>query len=162
MENGQSAEREPGIEHVRILIQSDVGGEMMFAARFRLAARDVDVAFGVIPGGDAMSPPQLPADTPVLDVAHPLEVGLGPALRHEARRPGLDCRDGGSGERRDPDIPLIGQIGLEHRAAAITPRHRELVLLDPDDQAGRLQLGHDALAGLEAIEPAERVPAHCR
>src|SRR6185437_3829457 len=99
-ECGEGPERggEPGVEDVRILIQANIGGEMMSAACFRLASRNVHIAVPVIPCRDAMSPPELAADAPVFDVAHPFEVGLGPVLRHEPRAPALDCRDGRSRE----------------------------------------------------------------
>ena len=51
-------------------------GSWCLRAHLRLAAADVDVALRVVPGRDAMAPPQLAADAPVLDVAHPVEVGL--------------------------------------------------------------------------------------
>ena len=37
-----------------------------------------------MPRGDAMSPPQLPRDTPVVDILHPVEVGLLVHLRCKA------------------------------------------------------------------------------
>jgi hypothetical protein len=44
----------------------------------RLVGADIDVALGVIPGGDPVPPPELPADAPVLNVAHPGEIGVLP------------------------------------------------------------------------------------
>src|SRR5207244_439924 len=35
----------------------------------------------LVPHRHAMPPPELPADAPVFDVVHPVQVGLGPALR---------------------------------------------------------------------------------
>ena len=102
-----------------------------------------------------MAPPQLAAHAPVLDVAHPLEIGLRPVLGHEARAAVFDGLDRGLGERRDLHVPLVGEIGLEHGAAAVAARHLELVLLDLLEQPGGFELGDDALARLEAIEPAE-------
>src|SRR4029077_9323832 len=81
---------EPGVEHVLILAQGNLGTEVMVRAPLGLGATHVTAAGAVVPGRDAVSPPQLAADTPVLDVAHPLEVGARPILRHEARAAVLD------------------------------------------------------------------------
>src|SRR5215469_4814429 len=102
-----------------------------------------------------MPPPQLAAHAPVADVAHPLEVGPCPALGHEACAALVHGGDRRRGERRDLHVPLVGEIGLEYRAAAIPAGNRVAVLLDALDEAGRLELRHDALASLEAVETAE-------
>jgi hypothetical protein len=52
-------------------------------------------------------------------------------------------------------VPLVGEVGLDHRAAAVAARHHELVRLDLLDQAGGSSIGDDALARLEAIEAAQ-------
>ena len=72
----------------------------------------------VVPGGNAVAPPELAADAPVLDVAHPLEVGLRPVVRHEADAAVLDRRDRRLRERRDAHVPLVGEPGLEDGAAS--------------------------------------------
>ena len=59
-----SAEREPGVEHVLVAAQR-AGSRPCLRARLRLrlglAARDVDVAGVVVPGGDPVAPPELAA-----------------------------------------------------------------------------------------------------
>src|ERR1019366_4684664 len=88
-----------------------------FRRRF---ARDHD--FGAIfamPGGNAMSPPQLPRDAPVVNVAHPLEVSLGVILRHELDVAVLHHRDGAVGQRLDLDEPLRRKPWLDDGLAAI-------------------------------------------
>ena len=42
----------------------------------RLAGDGDGVAGGAVPGGDAVAPPELAGDAPVVDVGHPLHVGL--------------------------------------------------------------------------------------
>ena len=102
-----------------------------------------------------MSPPQLAAHAPVLDVAHPFEIRLRPVVRHETRAARFHGGDGGRGEGRDVHEPLIGEVGLEHRATAVAARHRQFVLLGACDEARRLELGEHTLARLEAVETAE-------
>ncbi len=101
-----------------------------------------------------MAPPQLAADAPVLDVLHPLEIGLGPVLRHETNAAVLHALDRGLGERRDAHIPLIGEPRLEHRVATIATRNLVRVRLDLLDQAQRLEVGDDLLARDETIQAA--------
>jgi hypothetical protein len=48
------------------------------------------------------------------------------------------------------DEPLVGQHGLDDLAGAGAARHHQLVLLGLDQQALRLQVGHDGLAGGKA------------
>ena len=69
-------------------------------------------------------------------------------------RPSSTARDRGRGKRRDLHVPLVGEPGLEHRAAAVATRHRQRVRLRLLEQAGSLEVGHDALARREAIEAA--------
>src|SRR4029077_3426833 len=147
--------REPGIEHILVLAQGDARADAVPRAHLGFIAADVDVAVAVVPRRDAMPPPQLPAHAPVLDVAHPLEIGPRPVLRHEAGATLFYGRDGRRGERGDLHEPLVGEIGLEHRAAAIPARHYQPVLVDALDESAGLELRQHALAGLEALESAE-------
>src|SRR5437899_903741 len=54
---------------------------------------------GISPNRNLMPPPELAADAPVLDVAHPMIVNLRPALRMEAHLVGERARPGRSGGR---------------------------------------------------------------
>ena len=74
---------EPGVEHVVVLAQRADRRLRGAGARIGLVLADEDVAGLVVPGRDAVAPPQLAADAPVLDVVQPLRVGGGPVLRHE-------------------------------------------------------------------------------
>ena len=147
--------REPGIEHILVLAQGDARADAVLRAHLGFVAADVDVVIAVVPRRDAMPPPQLPAHAPVLDVAHPFEIGARPVLRHEAGATLLHGRDGRRGERGDLHVPLVGEIRLEHRTAAIAARHHQPVLVDALDESAGLELRQHALAGLEALESAE-------
>ncbi len=128
--------------------------QAVLAPHFRLVAPDVDVARIVVPRRDAMAPPQLPRDAPVLDVVHPLEVGLAPVLGDELDAPVLDCRDGRLGERLGAHVPLIRQQRLDDDAAAVAAGNHRRVVGDALEQALRLEVRDNALARLEAIEAA--------
>ncbi len=103
-----------------------------------------------------MPPPELAADAPVLDVVHPLEIGLRPVVGNEADAPVLDGGDGRRRQRRDLHVPLVGEPGFEHGIAAIAARHRQRVRFHLLEQAGILHQRHDLAAGLEAIEADQR------
>jgi hypothetical protein len=135
-EGGEGPERgaEPGVEHVRVLLQREVRREPVLVADLLLGAADVDVALGVVPGRDAMAPPDLAADAPVLDVAHPLEVGVLPVVRHEADAPSSTASMAGSAEGADLHVPLVGQVGLDDGAGAVAAGHHQLVVLDAGEQ----------------------------
>ena len=51
---------------------------------------DGDVAVGAVPGRDAVAPPQLATDRPVVDVLHPVGVDLLEVRRHDPRPPLAD------------------------------------------------------------------------
>ena len=101
-----------------------------------------------------MPPPQLPADAPILDLAHPFEIHGGPVVRHETNVARLDGADGGFRQRLDVDEPLIGEQGLEDGVAAIAARHGELVRLDMSHQPKRLEVRENLRSRSAAIHAA--------
>ena len=100
-----------------------------------LVFADKDVAGLVEPGRDAMAPPELAADAPVLDVGQPLHIGGLPVFRHK-----LDMAFGHRCQRRVSDgalaagaavgqfiagqveEPLIGQHRFDHCIRALADR----------------------------------------
>ena len=66
-----------------------------------------EVSILIVPGGDAMPPPDLTRDAPILYVAHPFEVGALPVIRYETNLPIFDSPNGWCSERGGPDEPLI-------------------------------------------------------
>ena len=160
---GEEAGGEPGVEDVGFL--REVGARALGAGGGSFAG-DVDLAAGAaVPGGDAMAPPELAGDAPVVDVGHPLVVGLGVHLGGELDGP---CRVGGAADGGDGvggdgvaagvgllvdgEEPLHGEARLNHGAGALRDGKGERVVLDGDEQAGGFEVGDDALAGFEAVE----------
>ena len=109
-----------------------------------------------------MAPPELAADAPVLDVVHPLLVGVDPVLGHKAHLARLHSinrflRDALAGRVLGADLvhrhkPLVGQHRLDHLAGAGAARHHQLVFLDLHHQAQGLQVGHHLFAGRKAVQ----------
>src|SRR5690606_23188570 len=118
---------------------------------FTFVTADVDVAGFVVPGRDTVAPPQLTADAPVLDVAHPAEVHvlvlLGPELDFAAFHHG----DGFLGQRLGGNVPLVGQPGLDDGAGAVALGHFQRVVVDLFQQPHGLEFGDDGLARSETV-----------
>ncbi len=102
-----------------------------------------------------MTPPELARDAPRLDVLEPLEIGLLPGLRHEPRFARTHGGQRALGEGLHVHVPLIREIGLDHRAGAVAVRNRVRMRLDRDEKAALVEQRDDALARLEAIEAVE-------
>src|SRR5512143_743892 len=92
-----------------------------------------------VPGRDAVAPPDLARDAPILDVPHPVEIGVLPALGAEPDLAVLHCLAGGGGERRRLHEPLRGEIGLDDGLAAIALPDGVAVVLGLDQIALLLQ-----------------------
>ncbi|MDT4793166.1 hypothetical protein FQZ97_256800 [compost metagenome] len=148
---GPQARAEPGVEHVFVLAQGALA-QVVLGADFGFVAADVDVAFFVVPGRDAVAPPQLAADAPVLDVAHPAEVHVLVLLRHELDAAVFHGGDGRFGQRLGGDVPLVGEPGLDDGAGAVALGHFQRVVVDLLEQAGGLEVGDDLAARVEAVE----------
>src|SRR5204862_6682465 len=76
---------EPGIEDVLFLAQLGAWPAAHGAGRRAVElVRNGDVTVRAVPRRDAVAPPQLALDVPVMDVLHPVEERLEVALWHEA------------------------------------------------------------------------------
>ena len=150
-ERGERPQRggEPGIQHVLFL--TDV-----FAAALRA---DMDIFLGnghlaavvAVERRDAVTPPQLARDAPVVHVFHPAQVGLGETVGHELGLSFLDHVHRGLCERRHLDEPLRGGYRLDRGAAAVAGADVVLVVLDLDQVAALLEILNDRLAALVAV-----------
>ena len=104
---GPQPRGKPGVEHVGILLpEGGVGGGHVAAVREGTVLEGAHAVFGdghaeggpggvgvgaaVVPNRDAVAPPELAGNTPVLEVAHPVFVDLAPAFRMEAHLAGAD------------------------------------------------------------------------
>ena len=104
-----------------------------------------------------MAPPELARDAPVVDVLHPVEVGLLVHLRRKAdglvaAGVGLDGGDGLVGERLNLDEPLRRKARLDNRLAAVAVADVVGVVLDCGQQALFFEIWDDVLAGDVAVE----------
>src|SRR5579871_1098534 len=100
-----------------------------------------------IPDGDAMPPPELPADAPIPLLAEPIEVALGITLGMNLHPAGCDGIHRDLSQARlatpvvaHPDEPLVRQVRLDRRLAPIGVVDPGRVGLDLLEQALRLQV----------------------
>ena len=146
----QQPRREPGVEHVGFL--RDLRAAAVPAGAGRLAGDSDLLARRAMPRRNAMAPPQLPRDAPVMDVPHPLEVGLAILVRTDLDVALLDSGDGLVGERLDLHEPLRRQPRLDNILRAVAPADAVGVFFDGDKEALRLKVGDNAGARLVAIK----------
>ena len=154
---GPQARGVPGVEYVLVLRQRDVVGEVVARPGVGLVLADVDVARVVVPGRNPVAPPELARDAPVLDVAHPFEIGLVPVGRHELDTPVLDRLDRRFGKRLGVHEPLVGEHRLDHVARAVAVGLHDRLVFDGDHQAVGVDRRDDLPAGLESLQAAIRV-----
>ncbi len=149
--------REPRVEHILVLTQ--IGrrerriagfGARLFDGFGERLCHDVSALRQVV-GRYALSPPQLARYAPVLDVLHPVAVGILVFRRDELYRIlhyGLGRRLGQLLHRQEP---LHRQLGLDRCARALREADVVGVGLDLIEQTGSLQVALDYAAALESV-----------
>ena len=100
---------------------------------------------------NAVTPPQLTGDTPIVYVFHPAQVGLGEAVGHELGLALVYYVHSGLGERRHLDEPLCRGHRLNGGAAAVAGAYVVLVVLNLDQPAAFLKVLYNRLAALVAV-----------
>ena len=157
---GPERAAEPGVEDVGVV--TELGAPALRAGG---GVHDPGEAVAVAAGRhrDGVAEPELAADAPVADVAHPVEVDGGEAPGVEAHLLGLDDGDRGLGERAHRHPPLLADQRLEHALAAVAVAHGVDVLLLPHHQAElaqRLGHRHPGLVDGQAVEQGELGDVH--
>ena len=150
---GPELGREPRVEHVLVLMD-------VVSAALRA---DVDVIHrGVLPPavlavehGDAVAPPELARDAPVLEVLHPGEVGARPAVGVEGDLAVPHDLGGTLLELVDGHEPLLGEPRLERRVAAVAVHDGVVDLLDVVEEPVALEPVDDCHARLIAAHARE-------
>ena len=158
----QQAGGEPGVENVGLL--GDVRRGAVLAGGGRLAGDGDLGAVTAVPCRDAMAPPELARDAPVVDVLHPLVVGLAVLVGRELDVALVDGLDGlgcdavaaAGGTLVHADEPLLRQPRFDDVLGAVAEADGVLVILDGDEQPESFEIGDDLLAGLEARETMVR------
>src|SRR6476646_6420381 len=98
-----------------------------------------------------MSPPKLARNAPRLDVLHPIEIGFFPILGHEICLALTHCRNGGTRQFFNIDVPLVSEERLDHHIRAVAMWDHVSIRFDLFDEACRFQSLDDLLACDETI-----------
>ena len=157
---------EPGVENVGILLK--VGERQSGIARLdlRLLERllsglgDKHQLLFPIPNSpfpakricrNSMPPPKLTRNAPILNVLHPVEINLAPALGNELNLARLDGFDGGLGERFHLNEPLLRKTRLDDIVTAVAVADLVVVIFDMIEITLGLEIGDESLAAFKAI-----------
>ena len=87
-----------------------------------------------------VTPPDLPGDTPVMNILKPVQICSVKALRHKLQLAFIDRRDGGLGQFIHPDKPLLFDHRLNRRMTAVMCSDRMDMLLYLDQIAALFQV----------------------
>ncbi len=100
-----------------------------------------------------MTPPQLAGNTPVLNIAHPLEIGFFPMLWHKADITTLHRLNRRLSQLFNRHIPLIGQIRLNHSMGTVTATDLVRMRFNLVKQTFSFQIGNHALTRFVTVQP---------
>ena len=153
-QGGETPQRrgEPGFQYILLLPERHVRRQAGALAGVGFVPAHMDGAIRAVPSWDAVAPPLLAADAPILDVAHPSEVGVLILLGDELDPALLHRLDGGFRQRCNAHEPLIGQPGLDDGLRAVTAGCHEAVRLHSLQQAQGIQIGDDALTRRQSVQ----------
>ena len=155
--DGPEPRREPGVQHILVLAQ--VGELQRGVAALRAGLfeglfggrGDDESALGQIPRRDALPPPQLTRDAPVLDVLHPVAVGVLVLFGDEADLVLHDGLRGGLGQLLHREEPLHRELRFDGHARTLRVSDVVRVGLDLLEQAGLVEILLDLAADVETV-----------
>ncbi len=143
---------EPGIEHVRILVNV-----LAMAVRTFGEVRAGSAGFAAVvavPYRDAVAPPELTGNTPIMDVGQPLHIGLGETFRYELGLAGDDSVHSRACQRFHLHEPLLGGHRFYDGLAARAMAHSMLGFFDLHQEAGSFEISDDGFSGFITIHAA--------
>mgnify|MGYP000479565317 CR=1 FL=1 len=141
---------EPGVEDVWILLK--MGAAAFWTNGRILAGADDFAAVLAIPDWNAVAPPELTGNAPVLDVFEPAGVDLFKAFRHEANVAGFHSCEGWLGEGRHLDEPLLADARLDGGVAAVAMADGVGVVFFVVEVFGAAEILDDLLAAFKTVE----------
>ena len=153
---GPETGAKPGVERVPVGPQS--GARTLRALHGRLARHDDFTAGVAIPGGDAVPPPELPGNAPIVNLVHPIEINLLVVLGSDAHPPLFHHADGRLRQGLHLQEPLRGKQRLNHRVTALARAHAEGIVFDFFQQPLIAQVLNHGLARLVAIKSLVGLP----
>ena len=100
---------------------------------------------------NSMPPPKLTRNAPILNILHPVEINLAPALGNELNLARLDGFDGGLGERLHLNEPLLRKTRFDDIVTAVAVTDLVVVIFDMIKITLGLEIGDERLAAFEAV-----------
>ena len=157
--DGPEPRREPRVE--RVLVLTEVGGGKLVVAAL-LAGQGhgffnrfghYEATRGQVVGGNAVAPPELARDTPVLDVLQPVAVGVLVFGGIELDFVVHDGRQGKVCKVLHLQEPLHGELRFDGHARTLGATDLVVVVLHFFHQSGFLEVDGNLLAHVEAVLP---------
>ena len=146
---GPQSRREPGIQHIRIPL--NIGAAALFTLASILSGYSDMSAFSASPGRNLVSPPKLTGNTPVTNILHPVQVGLGETIGNEFGLPFLDNTDRFLSQGFHLYKPLCRDDRLHIVMTAVACADIVCMVFDLHEIALLLEVGDDLLSGLVTI-----------
>ena len=150
---GPQLRAKPGVQHVLVLMH--VMATALGAHVGILGQGVLPTAVLAVEHGDAVAPPQLAANAPVLEILHPGGIGLCPARGVEGDLAGVDGVERRPFELVDGHEPLLGQPRLQGGVATVAVHDGVIVLVDVVEQVVLLEPLDHGLAALVAVHAAK-------
>ena len=139
---------EPGIQGIFILMHVTAALRAFVQVS---TGRDFRAAVITVPDRDAVSPPDLAADAPVVHVFHPAQIILGKTFRHELGTPILYAIGGSFQQRLHLYEPLGGNQGFNGFTAALAMSHGVRAVFNLHQQSQLVQVFYDILTAFIAL-----------
>ena len=155
--DGPQPRREPGVETIFVLTEiahlQRVVAALFAGQRESLFGRlgYHESALRQVVGRYAVSPPQLTRDAPVLDVLHPVAVGVLELVGVELDVVIHDGFEGRFGQFTHLDKPLHREFGLDYHVGTLRVAHFVVIILHLFEQVGGLQVFGNLLAHVETV-----------
>ena len=101
-----------------------------------------------------MPPPDLARNAPVLDVLHPVAVGINPLLGMKLNLAIIDHLQGWLRKRFHLDEPLLGEIGFNNHICPLGVTNIVLILLNTHKIAKLFQILENFVASIKSVHTA--------
>ncbi|CSI69587.1 Uncharacterised protein [Vibrio cholerae] len=106
------------------MTKSNISCDVVFCTHFFFVTTNKHIALLVIPSRNAMTPPQLARDTPVLNITHPREVHVLVLFWYELNIAIFYRFNRWFRQNTCANVPLVSQHWLNYHATTVAVRNR--------------------------------------
>ncbi len=147
---GPQGGAKPSIQHVRILLDSAAA---MRTCRQIIPRNNGFATAFAVPSGNAMTPPNLPGNTPVANIFQPVQIRAAETLRHKLHPPVPHYFHRRFRQGLHFHKPLFRHQRLHNSAAALTMPYCMRMTFHFDQNAHLLEIRQEGLTALVTILP---------